>query len=364
MKANSVQNIGLPVNMNSSTPNFRSDRVMLSKNSGQDEFVQKKKSNSAQKLMLVIGGIGIAATGLILAHKADWFKKTEKLKDILDIKEFKKISEAKEYFEKLGIETDFRGAKDEHLSMLNRIKDNLKELKELGVKKDKPDSITISDWKNKNETAELFAKRGSTRETPPESGYYKAFCVYEKGKKAHIMIDSNASEFNNFKHEMGHANHHIGLDNYWNSKGLNGYDYADKQLEILGLNEKIYRNSRGQRNIIEFPTQNTSSKYAFANENGEVRYAYIQSLIDRMQQETHAYDGGKDLAEQIAYVFENLCEKKTFSDEIMLYYDFAGGARIPNLKINGKTYDSYIESLYNNSELVQKLKNNINIMKV
>ena len=363
MKANSVQNIGLPVNINTTTPNFRSERVMISKKSSQDEFVQKQKQSSAQKLMLIIGGIGITAAGLILAHKADWFRKTEKLKDILDIKEFKKVNEAKEYFEKLGIETDFRGANDEHLSMLNRIKNDLKELKELGVKKDKPDSITISDWKNKDETAELFTKRGNKQDTP-ESGYYKAFCVYEKGEKAHIMIDSNATSFDNFKHEMGHANHHLGLDSYWNSKGLKGSDFANKQLEILGLNEKIYRNSCGQRNIIEFPVKNTSNKYAFANENGEVRYVYIQNLIDRMQQETHAYDGGKDLAEQIAYVFENLCNKNTFSDEVMLYYDFAGGTRIPNLKISGKTYDSYIESLYNNPDLLQKLKDNIKILKV
>ena len=48
----------------------------------------------------------------------------------------------------------------------------------------------------------------------------------------------------------------------------------------------------------------------------------------------------------------------------MLYYDFAGGARIPNKKINGKTYDEYIESLYNTKELIQKLKDNIKISKI
>ena len=48
----------------------------------------------------------------------------------------------------------------------------------------------------------------------------------------------------------------------------------------------------------------------------------------------------------------------------MLYYDFAGGARIPNLKIDGKTYDEYIESLYNNKDLSEKLKQNIKICKI
>ena len=361
MKANSV---GIGVNITPRQVNFRSENVVHApQQDGHDEFVRSEKSSSKKTIGWVVGGLIAAGAGALLAHQSGWFKKSvDKVVSSGDIK-FKNIDEAKKYFENLGIEADFRGATDKHLDMLNRIKENIKQLKELGVKKDKPDSITISDWKNSEETKELFLKRGSNN--PPESGYYKAFSVWGKNEEAHILIDSNAS-FNEFRHEMGHVNHHRGLDSYWHSKGLKGTDFANKQLELLGCDEKVYPYRAGiaGRNIIEVSLEGTGSKFSFPNESREIRYVYTQDMNNIMQAETHAYDNGKSVAEQVAYVFEGLLKGDKFSDEVMLYYDFAGGARIPNLKIGGKSYDEYIESLYNNKDLIARLRENIQIRKI
>ena len=330
------------VHANFQTPNFKSERVTPVMPQGHDTYIPTRKTDSNSKAWWVIGSLAIAGIGAFLAHKAGWFKKAvketeNKIDDILQIEKFTKVDEAKEYFEKLGIETDFRGVNEGHLDMLNRIKENIKQLKEMGVKKEKPDSITISDWKNKEETQELFRKRGSVNEKAPESGYYMAFSVFGKNDEAHILIDSNKPYFDNFRHEMGNVNHHRGLDSYWHSKGVHKREFVDKQLEILGSEERIYKGGINDgiisRNLIEKPIAGTDAKFCFPTEKYEVRYVYPQGMIDRMQLETNAYDNGKTVTEQIAYIFEGLLKGKQFSDEVMLYYDFSGGARIPNLKI-------------------------------
>ena len=362
MKANSV---GVNVNIYPNQINFRSENTVHAPQNGHDEFVRSEKPSSKNKTGWVVAGLIAIGAASLLAHQSGWFKKArDKVITSGDVK-FKNVDEAKKYFENIGVETDFRGANETHLDMLNRIKENIKQLKEMGVKKEKPNSITISNWKNREETKELFHNRGGVNEEPPESGYYKAFSTFKNGNEAHILIDSNAS-FDQFRHEMGHINHHRGLDSFWHSKGLNGTDFANKQLEILGAEEKIYPNISGLsgRNIIEFPVDGTGAKFRIPTENREIRYIYPQKMIDKMQQETNAYDGGKTITEQIAYMFEGLLKGDKYTDEAMLYYDFAGGARIPNLKINGKTYDEYIESLYNNKELIEKLRQNILISKI
>ena len=163
---------------------------------------------------------------------------------------------------------------------------------------------------------------------------------------------------------MGHANHFRGHDSFWEAKGLINQDFADKQLDILGQDIKIYRGTSDFKNIFQFNPDNNSAKFAFPNQDRETRFIYVNDIVNRMNQETSCYKP-ESLSEQVAYVFDGqVKENKTFSDEVMLYYDFAGGARIPNLKIKGKTYDEYIESLYNNKELVQKLRDNIKILKL
>ena len=354
------------VHANFQTPSFKSKRVTPVVQQGHDTFASTKKNNSNHTAWWIVGSLAVAGIGALVAHKAGWFKKVvketeNKIDDILQIEKFTKVDEAKEYFEKLGIETDFRGVSDEHLGMLNRIKKNLEQLKEMGVKKEKPDSITISDWKNREELSELHRKYG--RELTDYMPEYLAECIKPKeSDKIHILINSNKPEFDMFRHEMGHANDFL-KDSFIHVKGISGHDFADKQLEILGEDIKIYRGTKDFDSIFYFHPNETTVKYAFPNQNMESRYVYINDMLSKMQAETGCYAPDK-LIEQKAYIFEGLLEGKQFSDEVMLYYDFSGGARIPNLKINGMTYDEYMESIYNKPELIQKLRENIKIRKI
>ena len=62
--------------------------------------------------------------------------------------------------------------------------------------------------------------------------------------------------------------------------------------------------------------------------------------------------------------FEGLNKGQKYSDEVMLIYDFCGGGRVPNLVIKGKKYDDYIASLYENKDLIQRLKSLLDIRKL
>lgn len=362
MKANSVS---AGINIIPKQTNFRSQSTIHAPKNEHDEFVGKNKKNNNQAWWIA-GGLVLAGIGAFLTHKAGWWGKNkigdkiEDVKNALKEGDFKKIDEAKEYFQQLGIETDFRGATEEHLPMLNRIKENLKQLKEMGVKKEKPDSLTISDWKNKTELEEIHRNKGVTSdEYKPE--YFAQF-LSSKDKKQHIFINSNKPNFDMFRHEMGHLND-FSYDSYWHAKGVLGHDFADKQLQILGQDEKIYRSTGNFNNIFYFHPKETNTTFSFPNKEMQTRFVHAQDMISKMQSETGCY-APELLIEQKAYIFEELLKGKKFSDEVMLYYDFCGGARIPNLKINDKNYDEYIESLYNNPELIQKLKDIIKISKI
>ena len=364
MKANCVESLKLNVNTNPQSLNFRGERVMLTKDDGHDTFVSEKKKGKNNRTLLALGGLALIGTGAVIAHKAGWFKKAVDKTTKSEIITFKSVDEAKKYFEDLGINTEFRDVNNEHLSLLNRIKDDLKKLKELGVKFDKPDTLTISDWHKAEEYKELCRKRGISAERKEE---YYAFCEGDKNGANHIFVNSSKPNSDSFRHEMGHANHHRGHDSFWEAKGVKDHDFADKQLEILGKNIKVYRdgpvNDIEQNNIFHLSLKN-NGKGLFCTSDGEARFVYISELLAKMNSETGCYKPDS-LSEQVAYIFDSLVKgDKTFSDEVMLYYDFAGGARIPNLKIAGKTYDEYMESLYNNVDLINKLRENVKISKI
>ena len=360
MKVNSADNIRI----NYSSPVLRGERTVSQSQVGHDDFVSSKKEAKNNKAWYIAGGLILAGIGAFLTHRAGWWGKTvggvNKNNGVVDTV-FKKVDEAKEYFENLGINTEFRDVTDEHLPLLNRIKDDMKKLKELGVKFDKPDTLTISDWHKAEEYAELCRKRGVNIERIEE---YHAFCAGDKDGANHVFVNSSKPTTDFFRHEMGHANHHRGHDSFWEARGVKNQDFADKQLELLGQDLKIYRGTNDFKNIFHFSPEQNSAKFAFPNQDMETRYVYVNNIVNKMQEETNCYKP-ESLSEQVAYVFDGLTKgDKKFSDEVMLYYDFAGGARIPNLKIGGKSYDEYIESLYNNAELVQKLRDNIKILKL
>ena len=356
MMVNSVESI--KINYNS--PVCRSERVVATEQKGHDDFVSSKKEAKNDKAWYIAGGLVLAGTGAFLAHRAGWWKGAEVNNNAVSDTIFKKVDEAKKYFENLGINTEFRDVTDEHLPLLNRIKDDLKKLKELDVKFKKPDTLTISDWHKAEEYEELCRKRGITMERREE---YHAFCQGDEKGGNHIFVNSSKPNTDWFRHEMGHANHLRGHDSYWEAKGIQNHDFADKQLELLGQDMKIFRGTNDFKNIFHFSPQNNSTRFVFPNQDMETRYVYVKNVVNRMNEETHCYSP-HDLDEHVAYVFDGLVKGEKFSDEVMLYYDFAGGARIPNLKIDGKSYDEYIESLYNNAGLVQKLRDNIKILKL
>ncbi len=354
MKVNSVG-----VNIIPKQLNFRSENMVHAPQNGHDEFVSAKKETKSSKAWLIASGLILAGVGAFLAHKAGWWSKCDiKANDVFG--EFKSVKEAKKYFEDLGINTEFKDVNNEHLPLLNRIKEDLKKLKELGVKFDKPDTLTISDWHKAEEYEELCRKRGVNIERIEE---YYAFCAGDKNGANHVFVNSSKPSSDFFRHEMGHANHHRGHDSFWEAQGVTNQDFADKQLEILGQDIKIFRGTKDFKNIFHFNPAQSSTKFAFPNQNMETRFVYVNDIVNKMQTETSCYKPDS-LSEQVAYVFDELVKGNKFSDEVMLYYDFAGGARIPNLKIDGKTYNEYIESLYNNPELIQRLKNNIKISKL
>ena len=365
MKANNIcAGLGLGINTNPTGQiNFRSENVTHVPQSGHDEFVRSKKSSSKKTTGWVVAGLITAASVALLAHQSGWFKKIVD-KAINSGDKFKSIEEAKKYFENLGIETEFRGVTDEHLPMLDRIKSDLAKTKEMGVKIDKPDSITISDWSNASEYEELCRKRGVNIERKEN---FFAFCAGAEKNKSHIFINGSKPTTDVFRHEMGHANHYRGQDSFWESKGVNCYDFANKQLELLGENIKVYDggavHSKPMFTIFHLAFNNANSRYVFPTAERETRFVYIHKMLEKMQKETSCYSP-EALGEQVAYIFDGLVKGQKYSDEVMLYYDFAGGARIPNLKINGKTYDEYIESLYNNKDLISKLRENVIISKI
>ena len=86
-------------------------------------------------------------------------------------------------------------------------------------------------------------------------------------------------------------------------------------------------------------------------------------MIEKMASESNVY--APDVAfENVAEIFQKLNQGHQFSDEVMLMYDFCGGGRVPNLVIKGQKYDDYIASLYQNKELLQKLRDCIEIKKL
>ncbi len=367
MKANSVNNISAATTIQIKPVSFRSEGAVTCSSNANDEFISQNKSQN-KKLWLILGGITFTSLAAFLTHKAGWWGKNKEVKELSNTlaKDFKNINEAKEFFEQLGINTEFRDVTNSHLALLNRIKNDLSKLKEYGVKFDKPDTITFCDWSKKSEYEELLRLRGiSMDEYKPD---YNAFCKGDNLGRNHIFFNSKKTNTDVFRHEMGHANHHRGHDSYWEAKGITSHDFADKQLEFLGQNIKVYREGHVENheldNIFRLYLNNDTARSIFPTSDRETRFIYINKMLEAMQKETGCYAPTK-LGEQVAYIFDELVKgNKTFSDEVMLYYDFAGGARIPNKLINGMTYDKYIESIYNNSDLLRKLKENVIISKL
>lgn len=282
--------------------------------------------------------------------------KTTGINTLSRIADFKNIEEAKAWFESIGIKTNFVDIGEKHLPMINSINDDIQKLKELGVKCPQPEILNILDFRNTKELENLYRNmKYPLRNYDP---YGHAFAVRDNNGKYNIFINSFRYEERPFMHEMGHMNDKIGRNSFWEAIGINGSDFADKELEILGQDLKIYRDSKTNFTTI---FNKLNSQYAFPDKDGYSYKLNISKMLEKMQNETGCYDP-YEITEQIAYVFDGLANGKQYSDLVMLFYDFAGGARIPNLKIKNMKYDDYIESLYNNKDLIRQLREFIEII--
>ncbi|MBR1776887.1 hypothetical protein IJ750_07440 [bacterium] len=323
---------------------------------------KKSEANNKHSAIIAAAAIGACAIAGIALHKNGVLKNIfTKSKELAKDDSFKTIDEAKNYFEKQGIEVDFRGASNDHLNMINNIKNDLLKLKELGVKIDKPNSLTISDWSKKEEYAQIFREKGLEYITLPETMH--AVCR-RSGNSNHVFINSKYPDFCKFKHEMGHANHFSAHDSYFESLGIKGNDFVNKQLEVIGAGDiKVFKNPKFF-NIFNNTAnkENGSYIYVIADENSKTIYFNADRILAKMQCETDCYAPNL-MIEQIADIFEGLANGKKYSDSVMLMYDFCGGARIPNIKINNLCYDEYIRTLYQNPRLLEELRCCIGIMK-
>lgn len=374
--------------------------------------VQKEGLSSNSKLGIGLGIVTLIGLGaeLIIGKgkhiKSLWQKivekspisSTQKLNTgIPEIKDFKNLEEAKEYFERIGIKTIFKDGSEKHLVDLNNIKKDLVLLDKNGVAIPKPNSIIISDWHNVDELKQIFRTQ-NIDERKAEScktlaGYWGTIgkCT---DNKSHVIINSSFSgNYGKFIHEMGHIHQDSFRTSYWHSKGLSDREFINKQLDVLGLSDigiaedgidMIIRESGEEfspaifRNVYYSnvsPEVKTKLKNLFPSINNEGDYLKLFSIFgkdrktyvinakkmaDKMYSESGVYAPEK-IWENVAEIFEGLNKGKEYSDLVMLMYDINGGGRVPNLVIKGKKYDEYIESLYNNKDLITELRKCIEV---
>ena len=193
--------------------------------------------------------------------------------------------------------------------------------------------------------------------------------------------------YGRFIHEMGHIHQEFLKSNYWHSKGLNDKEFMQKQIEVLGLSDIGLHNDGMDMIIRDFGSSNTPSilrGYTSSHANNNVKAKLKQmftsitkeedydklfrilgkdgktyvinakKMADKMANESHVYAPYKTW-ENVAEIFQGLDKGEEYSDLVMLMYDICGGGRVPNLNIKGEKYDDYIESPYNDSDLIRQL---------
>ena len=282
---------------------------------------------------------------------------------------FRTQEEIIQYFKNLGIDVKLENFTSTHLESFNLIRNDIELLRRMGLKESIPKGICLSDWRNIEKTKTLLTAYGLDMRLPAER---RAYCG---GKSNTVFINSSDEAlkdsngvFRKFKHEIGHRRHYT----HYNSKGVLGSNgansvlgsgiqdniaFANRQLKVLGIDGQV-----ATIKDVETPYHLAAPFRGkiIPLSTGKLLTVDVSKMTAYMNGKCHCYNK-EFLSEQVAEVFEDLLKSRRYDDLTMLMYDFAGGDRIPNLIINGRKYDDYIKSLYENKELVNKLKEFIEI---
>lgn len=393
-----IQNCNFP-------PDSQEYRVRIAFKS-QPDTVSLSNKKEKNKTILSLGALALIGVGAVVYFLTRGKSGSKPVQEAVENSGFKNINEAKEYFENLGIKTVFKDGTEKHLADLDSIKRDLTTLKTNGAEISKPDTIVFADWSKKTELEEILRdlnlSEDAIRDIPQtlssNSGMWGTVDSIKGGGNIVFINNNFSSNANKFIHEMGHLNQDLETS-FWHSKGLKGEKFRQKQYEILGLeppknlaSPNTYRNWSNQslddlfrtscnggchtsNDFLKekicnlFPELNGNFETVFfapvQKSDGSIDAYYINAkkMLEKMHSESKVYAPNKTF-ENVAEIFEGLNQGKTYSDEVMLMYDFCGGGRLPNLKIKGKSYDDYIESLYQNQELIEKFKTFLEIKKL
>ena len=372
--------------------------------------VQKEGLSSSSKLGIGLGIVTLIGLGaeLIIGkgkHIKSLWQKLVSPKSTMQkpntgipkIVDFKNLEEAKKYFDRFGIKTIVKDGSENHLTDLNNIKKDLVLLEKNGVAIPKPNSIILCDWQNVDESKQIFRTLNIDERKADScktlAGYWGTISK-STDNKCHVIINSSFSgNYGKFIHEMGHIHQDSFRTSYWHSKGLSDREFINKQLDVLGLSDigiaddgidMIIRESGNEFTPAIFHNvhyANVSPEVKIKIKNlfpsikndddylklfsifGKDRKTYVinaKKMADKMYSESGVYAPEK-IWENVAEIFEGLNKGKEYSDLVMLMYDINGGGRVPNLVIKGKKYDDYIESLYNNKDLITELRKCIEV---
>ena len=311
------------------------------------------------------------------------------------IADFKNIDEAKEYFESIGIKTIFKPGTEKHLEDLNSFKKDFLLMEQNGVAMPKPDGIIFGDWSNQNEMREIFNSL-HLRDRAAQLDRVGLWGTVERAEdgKLYAIINTKFSNYCGIAHEMGHIHQDSLHSSYWQTKLSSEKEFLDKQLEVfgltdIGLHDLFLRNMAdgfGRDNIKSiFRGYNFADKastetkeklyqmfpgigendlekiFTIVGKNGKTYRINAKKMVDKMASEFDYFYAPTRSFENVAEIFSRLNRGQKFSDLVMLMYDINGGGRVPNLIIKGKKYDDYIESLYNNHDLIRQLRESIEV---
>lgn len=268
------------------------------------------------------------------------------------------------YFKNLGIDVRLEDFTPQHLETFNLIRNDIELLNRMGLREAVPKGVCLSDWRNVDKTKQLLSEHGINFSFPSErraySGITTDFIFINSSEEA---LTSTDGVFRKFKHEIGHRLHYThgtpeggvasnGSRSVLGRDVCDNSEFANRQLKVLEIEGRV-ATIKGVQNPFQL-TMPYSGRY-IPLEGGKVLKIDISKMTKYMNDRCHCYN--KDyLSEQTAEIFEDLLKGRRFDDLTMLMYDFSGGGRIPNLIVNGKIYDDYIKTLYENKDLVNKLK--------